>query len=99
MKDYIVDVTMHVEVSEANEDEAREAVASLIAEAAIKGMMPSYTVAKPRCVGGDDDIASDLSQEVGVPYETALDFIRMFTKAQLEELTINELVEKLEAKI
>lgn len=90
MKDYIVDVVLHIEVRAEDADDAKESAASAIAEAAIEGMMPSYTVQDPRCVGGDDDLVAEIVKEL------AEDYMSRIPRDEQERMSIDEIKERIE---
>ena len=96
MKDYIVDVVLHIEVRAEDADDAKESAASAIAEAAIEGMMPSYTVQDPRCVGGDDDLVAEIAKELGVNYDVAEDYMSRIPRDEQERMSIDEIKERIE---
>lgn len=99
MKDYVVDVTIHVEVRAENEEEAKDYAASVVAENMTNQVQTFFKVGKISCIGGDNELATEIAKEAGVPYETAEQFLDGIAPATQEKMSVQELVEKLEQEL
>jgi hypothetical protein len=101
MKDYLVQVIVDVQVraEDANEAsrKASDITCEFIQETAF--LEKTFHMNTPRCVGGDDEIAMDLENETGLPYESCEAFVNSLTPEQREGLDVQQMAEMLEHKI
>jgi hypothetical protein len=101
MKDYLVDVTIHVEMRAENKAQAENDVGDLVSLIAEQNnqIKDHFAVHEPTCVGGDNEIATEVAKEAGVSYETAEQFLDGIAPATQEKMSVQELVERLESDL
>ncbi|MDM7940102.1 MAG: hypothetical protein QUS07_07160 [Methanothrix sp.] len=98
MKQYIVTIQVGLEILAETAKQAGDEGLNVLKEA-IKPDDPfRYRTIQlrrdPECIGGDDDLATDLCEELGAPYETIETWLK--TQPDRDEVDIEVLVERYE---